>query len=410
LQPGAIAGLLGFCNVFATKGKPSVRPKVFVSSTFFDLRQVRDDLRSFIEEIGYEPLLSEHPSFPIDPSVTTIENCRRRVEQDADLFVLIVGARYGSRDPDSSRSVTNIEYLAARAKGVPVYAFMEKRLEPLLALWKARPDVDLSSEIDTPDLLRFIDGIRSDDKVWTSSFERASDIIECLRAQFAHLMREALEWRRKVDEHPLNSYVRKLSGPSLRLALERPRGWEFLLLAQVIRDEVDSTRHLREEHEEALALELGEDVAAPIKWAQHRLGELQRLATSLTPIMNSIALRAIGPPGQSGNADEIAFVGRAIGRVYASALNWSRRIRTANLPEALEGVRGILARFTDEVLGEIEEFAERLRRTVREALNAPPGGEPRTVAIVLTLRLSDSLIAQLNAELARLEASGPLDW
>jgi hypothetical protein len=41
-------------------------------------------------------LLSEHPSFPIDPGVTTIENCRRRVEQDADLFVLIVGMRYGS--------------------------------------------------------------------------------------------------------------------------------------------------------------------------------------------------------------------------------------------------------------------------------------------------------------------------
>jgi Domain of unknown function (DUF4062) len=176
-----------FCN----EGTLAVRPKVFVSSTFFDLRQVRDDLRSFIELLGYEPLLSDHPSFPIDPSVTTIENCRRRVEQDADLFVLIVGARYGSRDSDSSRSVTNIEYLAARGKGVPIYAFMEKRLEPLLALWKAQPDVDSSSQIVTPDLLRFIDGIRSDDKVWTSSFEHAGDIIECLRVQFVHLMQEA---------------------------------------------------------------------------------------------------------------------------------------------------------------------------------------------------------------------------
>jgi hypothetical protein len=197
---------------------------------FYDLRQVRDDLRSFIEGLGYEPLLSEHHSFPIDPSVTTIENCRRRVEHDADMLVLIAGVRHGSRDPDSSRSVTNIEYLAARAKGVAIYVFMEKKLEPLIALWKAQPNVDLTSQIDTPDLLRFIDGIRSDDKVWTSSFERASEIIDCLRVQFAHLMEEGLRWRRKLDQRPLNSYVRKLSGVSLRLALERPPAWKYLLL------------------------------------------------------------------------------------------------------------------------------------------------------------------------------------
>jgi hypothetical protein len=195
--------------LFATRlqREREMRPRVFVSSTFYDLRQVRDDLRSFIESLGYEPLLSEHPNFPIDPSVTTIENCRRRVDHDADLFILMVGARFGSRDSDSSRSVTNIEYLSARAKGVPIYVFMEKKLETLIALWKAQPTVDLSSQIDTPDLLRFIENIRSDDKVWTSSFERASDITECLRTQFAYLMEEGLRWRRKLDERPANSYV-----------------------------------------------------------------------------------------------------------------------------------------------------------------------------------------------------------
>jgi hypothetical protein len=391
-----------------------MRPKVFVSSTFFDLRQVRDDLRSFIEELGYEPLLSEHPSFPIDPSLTTIENCRRRVEQDADLFILIVGARYGSRDPDSSRSVTNIEYLAARAKGVPVYAFIEKRLEPLLSLWKAQPTVDLSTEIDTPDLLRFIDNIRGDDKVWTSSFERASEILECLRAQFAFLMWEGLQWRRKLDERPLNSYLRKLTGLSLRLALERPSGWEYLLLAQVVRDEVEASRHLREEHEESLALELGEDVDDPIHWPARRLDELRRLIGTLSPIMNTIAPRGVGAPGQTGNPDEIAFAGRAIGCVYASALRWSRRVRSANLPEDLEGVRRILARFTDEVLQEIEEYGERLHSLVTKALASPPDSEARTFAATLTLRLSDSLVEELNVELERLAAEtsprGRLGW
>ena len=87
-----------------------------ISSTFYDLRQIRDDLRQFIEGVGYRPLLSEHASFPIDPDATTIENCRRRVEQDADILVLVIGGRYGSIDATPNKSVTNLEYTSARHK------------------------------------------------------------------------------------------------------------------------------------------------------------------------------------------------------------------------------------------------------------------------------------------------------
>ena len=57
-------------------------PTVMVSSTFYDLTQIRQDLYGFIaNELGYEPLLSEHKSFPIDPGLDTIptaaRSCRR---------------------------------------------------------------------------------------------------------------------------------------------------------------------------------------------------------------------------------------------------------------------------------------------------------------------------------------------
>jgi hypothetical protein len=31
-------------------------PRVFISSTFYDLRYIRDDLERLIKEIGYEPV------------------------------------------------------------------------------------------------------------------------------------------------------------------------------------------------------------------------------------------------------------------------------------------------------------------------------------------------------------------
>jgi Domain of unknown function (DUF4062) len=74
-------------------------PAVMISSTFYDLAQVRADLLDFLQnEVGYRPLLSEHKSFPVDPDADTVENCKRRVERDADIFVLIIGGRYGYVD------------------------------------------------------------------------------------------------------------------------------------------------------------------------------------------------------------------------------------------------------------------------------------------------------------------------
>src|SRR5438034_1299966 len=71
-------------------------PSVFVSSTCYDLSQVRLDLKRFIEGFGYEAVISEHPAFPVNPQVGTVINCVNAVRDRADLFVLIVGGQYGT--------------------------------------------------------------------------------------------------------------------------------------------------------------------------------------------------------------------------------------------------------------------------------------------------------------------------
>lgn len=95
-------------------GKLGSKPTVFISSTCYDLKQLRADLCKIIEnEIGFEVLLSEYASFPLDPSLGTVDNCLRVVKERADIFILVVGARYGYRN-ESGKSVTNLEYLSAR--------------------------------------------------------------------------------------------------------------------------------------------------------------------------------------------------------------------------------------------------------------------------------------------------------
>lgn len=85
------------------------RPAIFVSSTCYDLKQIRQNIRDFIEDdLGYEAILSEYDSFPIDPDKDTIDNCLRVVEERADILVLIVGGRYGYITNHGEKSITNL--------------------------------------------------------------------------------------------------------------------------------------------------------------------------------------------------------------------------------------------------------------------------------------------------------------
>jgi hypothetical protein len=71
------------------------RPRVFISSTFYDLRHIRSSLEGFIERLGYEAILSEKGKISYNPDLPLDESCYREASK-ADIFVLIVGGCYGS--------------------------------------------------------------------------------------------------------------------------------------------------------------------------------------------------------------------------------------------------------------------------------------------------------------------------
>jgi hypothetical protein len=103
-------------------------PKVFISSTYYDLKQIRSDLSDFIENsLGFQFLKSEHSSFPVNPDIDTIENCKEQVG-NCDIMVLIIGGRYGYIPIGEKKSVTNIEYLTAKINHKPIYIFVYREI------------------------------------------------------------------------------------------------------------------------------------------------------------------------------------------------------------------------------------------------------------------------------------------
>ena len=112
------------------------RPRIFVSSTYYDLKHLRSSLENFVKSLGFDAVLSEKGKIAYTPDVPLDESCYREVGT-ADIFVLIVGGRYGSEVSatrtallktffDRYNSITRGEYNAALDRDVPTYVLIER--------------------------------------------------------------------------------------------------------------------------------------------------------------------------------------------------------------------------------------------------------------------------------------------
>lgn len=100
-------------------------PRVFISSTCYDLKYIRENLKYFVRRLGYDPILSEEGSVFFDPTLHTQDACLAEVP-NCQMFVLIIGGRFGSRFKTSTHSITNAEYKRATELRIPVFALVEQ--------------------------------------------------------------------------------------------------------------------------------------------------------------------------------------------------------------------------------------------------------------------------------------------
>lgn len=360
-------------------------PTVMISSTYYDLRQVRKDLVSFIEnDLGYDALASEFDSFPVDPDADTIENCRRRVEREADILVLIIGGRYGFIDKKRNQSVTNLEYLTARAKGIPIYAFVDKGVLPLLAVWEKNPKAKYAPTVTDTRVFEFIRQVRTMDSVWTYEFEHAQDIVNALRKQFAHTLNEGLKLMQRIsvkkDDVPAD-----ISSKALKIVLEEPPFWEHYLFGQVLVDETQKYASLREDHRFKLMFSIGENITKNdvLDWILSRNEELRRLVSTSSEMLKLRLPEALNPEGVPANSKQIVWVAKKLIEVYFHALNWSQRVRHVHTTASLRPIFVEMTNFPDDLIVKLETFGPRLLSEL-DSIQLLPKGVPKVISITLT--------------------------
>lgn len=185
------------------------KPRVFISSTFYDLKHVRAGLSEFVQSLGFEPILHEHGDIPYLPNTDLDESCRVEV-QNADIVVLIVGGRYGSpassalktsQRPKIYDSVTRTEFRVAAERELPVWVLVEK------SVWHDWENFNVNrnnsglqyAHTEDKQIFEFIDEIQLFRNKSISQFEYENQIVEWLRNQwagvFAKLFRDSANQR-----------------------------------------------------------------------------------------------------------------------------------------------------------------------------------------------------------------------
>jgi hypothetical protein len=96
------------------------RYQVFVSSTYEDLREERQEVIQALLELDCIPTGMELFPATDEDSWTLIKDFIRQ----CDYYIVIVGGRYGSVNPATGKSYTQMEYEFATESGLPTVAFL----------------------------------------------------------------------------------------------------------------------------------------------------------------------------------------------------------------------------------------------------------------------------------------------
>jgi hypothetical protein len=173
-------------------------PRVFVSSTCYDLHYIRDSLGLFIKNMGFDPVLSEKGNVYYDPSMHVQDSLLAEVA-NCQLFVLVIGGRFGNKFKNKPESIVNHEYRKAIEEKIPVFAVVEAPVYSEYRLYlrnKENSEVNskiIYSEVDSSKIFEFMHEVSGNSfNNALVPFSNVNELESYLRQQWAGLMFDLL--------------------------------------------------------------------------------------------------------------------------------------------------------------------------------------------------------------------------
>lgn len=234
---------------------------IFISSTCYDLIDLRSELETFFREAGVAVKMSDRPSldFQILLDQNSIETCLANV-RDCDEFIIVLSQRYGpslSKAGYDDVSATHLEYREAVNSKKPIRMYVRDRLEADHSVWKrnaGRADLELPwcKESHDRGLLQLLDEhsklkAAEPRSNWIALFRDSVDLKQQLardfRAAFARATVETLLKSGRVPFFEVTGQIRQYGNGSVQFALEVRNLGSVVALSPTFTFEHDATVH-----------------------------------------------------------------------------------------------------------------------------------------------------------------------
>ncbi|MCL2570908.1 MAG: DUF4062 domain-containing protein [Defluviitaleaceae bacterium] len=181
-------------------------PKVMISSTCYDLKQIRENLEAFIRSLGYDPVRSDKGDIGYNITDTLKSDCFLAAQQ-CDILVGIIGGNFGSEaSPDDS--ITMREMKTALEYKKQVYVFVDSSVLSEFRTYKinltkkgerfAKEEMFYDSVNDTR-IFDFINDMyaHESERVVIHEFQNSTDISDFLKKQWANLFQVYLDQKER---------------------------------------------------------------------------------------------------------------------------------------------------------------------------------------------------------------------
>lgn len=173
------------------------KPKVFISSTYYDLKSVRADIHRFLSDIGFEATRHELGHIPYGRNEKLESSCIKEVE-NCDILVCVIGGKFGSISSSDSYSITQKELKSALELGKQVFIFVDRPVHHEYRFYLRNKNLNgvQYTVVDDRRIYEFLEEIYSlprNNSIF--SFDTSADIVSLLREQFAGIFQRLL-----VDE------------------------------------------------------------------------------------------------------------------------------------------------------------------------------------------------------------------
>ena len=169
-------------------------PRIFLSSTYYDLKHIREDLKKFITELGYEPVMHEKGDIPYGKDKKLEEYCYEEIKT-CDILINIVGGNFGSTSKKDPYSVSQMELKKAHELNKQIYIFVKKNVHVEYRSYLNNRNKDFNPNyVDDVRIYEFLEEVYNYPTNNTiQEFDSVKDITQYLREQWAGLFQRFLQ-------------------------------------------------------------------------------------------------------------------------------------------------------------------------------------------------------------------------